>query len=155
MAVTGYAPDIAGYQAQENDLQYRYNTDRATNAYGRFLSQQRGQRTLSDLSLGFNRQLPSYRASWGQRGLMGPNVNSGIMQRAMGNYLGDYARDYGRAQQDATQEAQNYDLQAAQLDAYLNNQMATLEQGKQNEIANAALAIEALRPYLGNLGGVY
>jgi hypothetical protein len=77
------------------------------------------------------------------------------MQRAMGNYLSDYARDYGRAQQDATQETQNYDLQAAQLDAYLNNQMATLEQGKQNEIANAALAIQALRPYLGNLGGVY
>ena len=62
--------------------------------------------------------------------------------------LGDYSRDYGRVQQDATQEAQNYDLQPAQLDATYNNSLAALEQQKQNEIANAALSIEALRPYL-------
>ncbi len=77
------------------------------------------------------------------------------MQRSMANYLGDYARDYGRAQQDVTQEAQNYDLQSSQLDAYLNNSLATIEQQKQNDIANAALAIEALRPYLGSLGGTF
>jgi hypothetical protein len=155
MPVTGYAPDIAGYQGQENDLQYRYNTDRTTNAYGRFLSQQRGERTLGDLSQGFNRQLPSFRAGFGQRGLAGPGVQSGVMHRAMGNYLSDYGRDYGRAQQDATQEAQQYDLAGAQLDANYNNQFATIEQQKQNEIANAALTMDALRSYLGNLGGVY
>lgn len=153
--VSGYTPNLAGYQEQENELRYRYNTDRATNAYGRFLSQQRGERTTGDLSQQFNRQLPNYRAGFAQRGLAGPGMHSGVMQRSMSNYLGDYARDYGRAQQDATQEAQNYDLQAAQMDAYLNNGLASIEQGKQNEIANAALAIEALRPYLGNLGGVY
>jgi hypothetical protein len=147
------APDIAGYNAQQADVQYRYNTDRATNAYGRFLSQQRGQRTLGDMSTNFGRQLPSYRAAFGQRGLSGPGVQSGVMAQSMRNYLGDYARDYGRSQQDATQEAQNYDLQAAQQDAYLNSSMASIEQQKQNDIANAALAIEALRPYLGSLGG--
>jgi len=147
------AADVAGYNAQQIDTQYRYNTDKATNAYGRFLSQQRGQRTMDDLSSNFNRQLPDYRASFGQRGLAGSGISSGIMRRSMANYLGDYARDYGRAQQDTTQEAQNYDLQSAQLDAYLNNSMAALEQQKQNDIANAALAIEALRPYLGALGG--
>ena len=78
-------------------------------------------------------------------------MSSGVQQRAMSNYLGDYARDYGRVQQDATQEAQNYDLQSAQLDAYYNNSLAALEQSKQNEIANAALGIEALRPYLGGM----
>lgn len=147
------AADIAGYNSQQQDLQYRYNTDKATNAYGRFLSQQRGQRSLGDFSQNFSRGLSGYRAGFGQRGLSGPGIRSGSMQRSMGNYLGDYARDYGRIQQDATQEAQNYDLQSAQLDAYLNNGMASLEQQKQNDIANAALAIEALRPYLGSLGG--
>jgi|SRR5262252_4880187 len=145
--------DIAGYNVQEADLRYRYNTDKANNAYGRFLSQQRGQRTMDDMRTDFNRQLPDYRASFGQRGLSASGINSGIMRRSMANFLGDYTRDYGRAQQDTTQEAQNYDLQSKQMDSYLNNSLAALEQQKRNDIANAALAIEALRPYLGALGG--
>jgi hypothetical protein len=152
MPLDGYGvPNAGAYTREANDLQYRYNTDRATNAYGRFLSQQRGSRSLGDLSRGFNRALPTYRAQFGQRGLAGPGVRSGTMQRAMGNYLGDFARDYGRIQQDATQEAQNYDLQAAQLDAYYNNSLQEMEARKKGEIANAALAIEALRPYLGGI----
>jgi hypothetical protein len=54
-------------------------------------------------------------------------------------------------QQDALQEAQNYDMQSAQMDAEYNNGLASIEQRKQSEIANAALAIEALRPYLGGI----
>jgi hypothetical protein len=155
MGLAGYGggANIAGYGAQAADVQYRYNTDKATNAYSRFLSQQRGQRTLGDMSTDFGRGLPSYKSTFGQRGLAGPGVRSGSMQRSMGNFLGDYARDYGRAQQDAVQEAQNYDLQSAQMDAYLNNSLASIEQQKQNDIANAALSIEALRSYLGSLGG--
>jgi hypothetical protein len=150
MALSGYGvADGAGYDQQANDLQYRYNTDKSTNAYGRFLSQQRGDRSMADLSQGLSRGLPGFKAAFGQRGLSGPGVKSGSMQRSMQNYLGDYSRDYGRAAQDATQEAQNYDLQSAQLDAYLNSSLAGLQAQKQTDIANAALAIEALRPYLG------
>lgn len=153
MALAGYGvPDTGAYEQEAADLGYRYNTDRSTNAYGRFLSQQRGERSLGDMSRSFNRGLPNFKASFGQRGLGGPGIRSGAMQRSMGNMLGDYARDYGRVQQDALQEAQNYDLQSAQMDAYYNNSLAAIEQRKQAEIANAALAIEALRPYLGGIG---
>jgi hypothetical protein len=152
MALSGYGvPDTGAYTQAASDLQYRYNTDRSTNAYGRFLSQQRGNRTLSDYTQGFQRTLPSYKSSFMQRGLGGPGINSGVMRRSMGNFLGDYASQYGRAQQDAQQEAQNYDLQGAQMDAYYNNSLAALEQQKQQDIANAAAAIEALRPFLGGL----
>ena len=151
MALNGYGVDNAGYGQQAADLQYRYNTDKAQNAYGRFLSQQRGERSMGDLSKNFNRGLPNYRAQWGQRGLSGPGVRSGAMNRSMRNMLGDYATDYSRAQQDALQETQNYDLQSSQMDAYLNNSLAALEQQKQSDISNAALAIEALRPYLGGI----
>ncbi len=139
------------YQQQANDATYRYNTDKSTNAYGRFLSQQRGQRSLGDMSKNFNRGLPNFKASFGQRGLAGPGIRSGAMGRSMSNLLGDYAEDYGRIQQDATQEAQNYDLQSAQMDAAYNNSLAAIEQQKQDEINNAALQIEALRPYLGGI----
>ena len=152
MPLDGYGVANTGdYGREAADLQYRYNTDRAQNAYGRFLSQQRGSRSLGDISRTFKRALPDYRSKFGQRGLSGGGISSGTMQRSMGNFLGDYARDYGRIQQDATQEAQNYDLQGAQLDAYYNNSLASIEQRKQSEIANAALAIEALRPYLGGI----
>jgi len=151
MALDGYGVNTAGYDQQANDLNYRYNTDRSMNAYGRFLSQQRGQRGLTDLTTQLGRGLPGFKANFGQRGLAGAGIRSGVQTRAMGNYLGDYARDYGRAAQDMTQEAQNYDLQQAQLDAYLNSSLSTLQQQKQQDIANAALAIEALRPYLGGL----
>lgn len=147
----GYA-NTGYYQGQANDATYRYQTDKAANAYGRFLSQQRGSRTLGDMQTTFNRGLPDYKAGFGQRGLAGGGINSGIMRRSMANYLSDYTRDYQRAQQDATMEAQNYDAQSAALDAEYNNGLAALEQQKQDEIANAALAIEALRPILGGLG---
>lgn len=107
------------------------------------------------MSTDFSRGLPSYKSTFGQRGLAGPGVRSGSMQRSMGQFLGDYAQNYGRAQQDAVQEAQNYDLQSSQMDAYLNNSLAGIEQQKQNDIANAALSIEQLRNYLGQLGGSF
>ena len=152
MPLSGYGvPDSGGYECAKSDLQYRYNTDRASNAYGRFLSQQRGQRSLDELSRGLSRGLPGFRAGFGQRGLSGPNANSGVQQRAMTNYLGDHARNYGQQQQDVTQELQQADLGASQLDAYYNQSLQALEIQKQNEIANAALAIEALRPLLGGL----
>ena len=149
MPLTGYGANTAQYDTQAADLQYRYNTDRAANAYGRFLSQQRGDRTLGDLSQGFKRGLPTFKSKFGQRGLSGPGVRTGVMQRSMRNYLGDYAQTYGRAQLDAQQEAASYDQSAAQLDAYYNNSLAAIEAGRQQEIANAAAAIEALRPLLG------
>jgi len=151
MPVPGYNNN-AQYESQAADVQYRYNTDKAANAYGRFLSQQRGSRSTGDLRQTYNRTLPSYKSQFGQRGLMGPGVNSGVQKRAMGNFLGDYTRDYSRAQSDATQEAQNYDLQSANLDAYLNNSLAALEIEKQRDIANSAQALEALR---GILGGAF
>ena len=94
MALSGYGvPDSGRYQQQASDLQYRYNTDKAQNAYGRFLSQQRGERGLGGLQRTFQRSLPDYKAGFSQRGLAGPGIRSGSMNRAMGNYLGDYARD--------------------------------------------------------------
>lgn len=151
MALDGYGANNAGYAQQAADLQYRYNTDRSANAYGRFLSQQRGSRSLGDLTQEMRRGLPGARSYWNQRGFNGPGIRSGTQQRAMQNYLGDYTTAYSRAQADATQEAQNYDLQQAQLDAYYNNSLAALETERQTEIANAAQALEALRQALGGI----
>ena len=74
MALSGYGvPDTGKYEGAVADLGYRYNTDRATNAYGRFLSQQRGERSLGDMSR--RRSTAPCRtisAGFGLRGLRGP-----------------------------------------------------------------------------------
>jgi len=151
MALDGYGANVGQYDAQASDLQYRYNTDRANNAYGRFLSQQRGSRNLSDINTNYQRGLPNVRSGFAQRGLAGPGVNSGAMRRSIGNYLSDYALTYGRAQADAQQEAAQYDQGGAQMDSYYQQQVAAIQQQKQTEIANTAAAIEALRGILGGL----
>lgn len=151
MALDGYGANVGQYDAQSSDLQYRYNTDRANNAYGRFLSQQRGSRSLNDISTNFQRGLPGVRSGFAGRGLAGPGVNSGAMRRSIGNYLSDYALTYGRSQQDSQQEAAQYDQGGAQLDSYYQQQLAAIQQQKQTEIANTASAIEALRGILGGL----
>jgi len=154
MADNGYLssygiPDTGAYQRAADSLGYQYTGSQATNAYGRFLAQSRGERGLGDMTQSFQRQLPNAYAQYNQRGLTGAGIKSGTQKRAMGNYLGDYTQQYGRAQQDLSQDLQQYDLSGLQNTANYQNSLAQLEVQKQQEIANAALGIQALRPYFG------
>jgi len=145
------AADYGGYERQKNDASYRYGTESATNAYGRFISQQRGNRKLGDMNRSFGRQMPSYKAQFGQRGLSGPGVQSGVMQNSMNNYLGDYSRGYGRQQQDNTQQLQQYDLNQDNLTSWHQQEMGNIEAQKAQAIAMDAAQIDALKQLVGGL----
>ncbi len=144
-------PDYGGYERQKADVDYQYGSDSATNAYGRFLSQQRGRRSLGDMSRSFGRQTPKQVSSFGQRGLSGGGITSGAMNQSMRNYVGDYARQYGRQQQDNTMELQQYDLNQANMDAWRQQSLAGIEAQKANDIAAAAENLEYLRELVGGL----
>lgn len=144
-------PDYGGYERQKADIGYKYSSDAATNAYSRFLSQQRGSRQLGDMSRSFGRELPRYTASFGQRGLSGPGINSGAMRQSMSNYIGDYTRDYGRTQQDITQGLQQYDLGQLNLDEWRRQSLAAIEAQKANDIAMAAQNLQYLAQQVGGL----
>lgn len=147
-----FSPYNAGaYERQKRDIEYDYGNQATTNAYGRFLSQQRGERSLGDTSRAFGRSFPTYKAQFGQRGLSGPGVQSGVQQQAMSNYTGDYLRDYGRQQQDLTQNLQQFDLTQQNLDAFKQQSLADLEAQKAEQIANDANALEYLRQLVGGL----
>jgi hypothetical protein len=103
------------------------------------------------MSTALGRSYPSYRAQFGQRGLAGPGVQSGVQHRAMTNYLGDYARDYGRAQQDMTQDTQQFDLNEQRLGAFRQQSLADIEAQKAQQIANDAQALEYLRQLVGGI----
>ncbi len=139
------------YERQKRDVEYDYGQQTAQNAYGRFLSQQRGQRTLGDMSMNFQRGYSPYKASFGQRGLSGSGIQSGVQRQAMGNFVGDYLRDYGYANQDLTQQLQQYDLNQQNLNAFRQQSLADIEAEKAQQIANDAQALEYLRQLVGGL----
>jgi hypothetical protein len=147
--VAGY--NSGDYERQKSAVEYDYGNQTATNAYGRFLGQQRGQRTLGDMSQNFQRSYPHYRAQFGQRGMAGPGIHSGVQQQAMTNYLGDYAQQYGRAQQDITQEQQQFDLNDQRLGAFRQQSLQDIEAQKAQSIANDAQALEYLRNLVGGI----
>jgi len=147
-----FTPYNAGdYERQKSNIEYEYGNNVATNAYGRFLGQQRGQRNLGDMSQTFGRAMPKYKAQFGQRGISGPGVRSGVERQSMSNYIGDYGQQYGRAMQDMTQEGQEYDLKEQQYGAFRQQSLADLEAQKAAQIANDAQALEYLRQLVGGL----
>lgn len=143
--------DSGSYERQKRDVEYDYGTQSATNAYGRFLSQQRGERGLGDMSRQFGNSYAPYKAQFGQRGLAGNGIQSGVQQQAMSNYVGDYARNYGYAQQDMTQQLQQYDQNQNNFDAFRQQSLADIEAQKAQSIANDAQALEYLRQLVGGL----
>lgn len=152
MATTNYSGQNGGYyESQRRGIENKYTQDAASNAYGRFLSQQRGQRGLSDITDMFKRNYAPYRSTFAARGLSGGNVTSGITQNAMRNFVGDYYRDFGRSQQDLAQNLQQYDLNQSQLDAWRQDELSNLQLRQAQEIAQAAQNLEALRAYLGGI----
>ena len=148
----GYTPaNYGGYERAKGNVDYEYSTNSATNAFGRFLSQQRGQRSLGDQKRNFGRAYPKYGAQFNQRGLASAGVTSGVQQQAMRRFTGDYAREATRTQQDMTQGLQQYDLQQNRTDAWKQQQYAEIEAAKADEIANAAQNIQYLRDLIGGL----
>ena len=143
--------DPGYYEAQRRNVNSQWAAQTAANTYGRFVAQQRGQRELNDMTRQFQQGFPNYSASFAQRGISQPGVQSGVMQRQMGNYLADYNRTYQRGTQDLTENLRQFDLQNTQLLAERNSALSDLKMQKAREIAFAAQNIEALKQILGGL----
>jgi hypothetical protein len=144
-------PDYGGYERQRGDVNYKYTNDAATNAYGRFISQQRGQRNLGDMSQAYGRAYPGFKAQFGQRGLSGGGINSGAMRQSMQRYVGDYAQQYQRSQQDMTQEDQQFEAQQRNLDQWRQQALQDIDTQKTNDIANAAANLQYWKQMMGGV----
>lgn len=144
-------PDYGGYERQRAQVNRSFGEQAANNAYARFISQQRGERGLGDMSRNFGRQMPRFQASWGQRGLSGPGVRSGTRQQGTNQFVGDYARSYGRAQQDLTQQLQQYDMTQKNLEAWRNQSLRDIDAQKAQDIANAASNMKYIESVIGGL----
>lgn len=151
MATTNYAGTGGAYEASRRNVENRYTNDSATNAYGRFLSQQRGQRGLNDMTRSFKQNYAPMASQYGARGMAGGGLTSGVHQRAMANYVGDYYRDFGRGQQDLANTVQQYDLDQSMRDAWRQEELTNIELERYRNIASAAQNLQALRDWLGGI----
>lgn len=143
------AVDTSVYERQRSGINQDYAAKSATNAYSRFLSQQRGDRSIADYSRDFQRKLPSVTAAYGRKGLTGPGVTSGVYGRAMQNYVGDYQQQMDRTLADQQTDLRQYDLTEAQLASARDRALSDMETDKAKEIAMAASYLTALKPQFG------
>lgn len=144
------AVDEAYYEAQRRGINNRYTQQSASNALGRFVGQQRGDRGIADYTQNYGRQAPKFTASYARRGLAGGGNQSGVYQNAMRNYVGDYQQGLNRQYADQQTEANQFDLNQAQFGAQRDVELADIETQKAQEIANAAAYLNALK---GQFGG--
>lgn len=143
--------DSGYYEAQRRGIEEGFAANLAANTYARTLSQQRGSRDINLFRQGFQRSVPRYQASFGQRGFGGGGIRSGAMQQSMRNYLGDYNTQLNTMRNDLTEELRQFDLTGAQYEAQRTGALADLDLQKAREIAFAAQNIEALRQALGGI----
>jgi hypothetical protein len=143
--------DSGYYEGLRRGVEQEYAAGMAGNTYSQTLARNRGNRDLNLMQTSFRRSVPSFSAGFGQRGFGGGGTRSGVMQRAMGNYLSDFQRNYSSAETDLAEQLRGFDLTAAQMGAQRTSSIADIELQKAREIAFAAQNIEALRAALGGL----
>jgi hypothetical protein len=140
--------DPALYERQRRNLQQQFAGQSALNAYQKYLQQtqaQRGIQQIEESPFGIRREVPRLTSAYGQRGLTGQGVRSGIYNRALGEYGQQQTRRLGFAQQDLADMLRGYDLRQSQFQSGYETGLADLESDKARQIAADAAALINLR----------
>jgi hypothetical protein len=133
--------ELAGARARRQRL-----AESLANQQAAFLGQMRGKRNIADITRTYTEGYRPVQAAYGQRGLGGPNVKSGIRRQGLARYAETMQRELGRETENLQTElnsiAAREAAQQANLDSYLNE----LQLSKAQQImADAA----ALREFQG------
>lgn len=145
------AGDLSPILRQQSDAAFNYGMNTAQNAYDKSFFKRRGKRQMNDFSEGFGRQVPSFTAQQTQRGLGGGGIQSGVMQRAMRDFVGDYTRDLGRMQEDYNRGLTQFDVQQGLFDDRYRATLDDLELQKALSIASTADGLMQLKKLYGGL----
>ena len=84
-------------------------------------------------------------AGYSRRGLVGPNVKSGIFAQGVQDFAKQRARSLGQFDQGQQEQQRGYDLGEAQRLEAFKNQLADMESEKAQTIADAARQLYARR----------
>lgn len=140
--------DYIGHGQRKQAAFNQYGATAANRAYANTLAQQRGARKKFDIQQQYERDAPRTISRFSQRGLAGPNVQSGVFARGMTDLAKKNFDDIAGAQREMDEEQQKFVLDDAQLLAQYNQQIADLEAQKQQQISSAAATLQMFKPFL-------
>lgn len=141
--------DYTGFTQRQRAAGSQYGSKTAQNAYARFLSQQRGSRKKFDLQQQYEKQAPKVVGGYTQRGVAGPGVRSGIFQKGMNEFASQNLNDINDLNTELASEQDQFGLTDKQNFADYQDQLASIEAEKQQQIANTAATLQAFKPFLG------
>ena len=128
----------ADYEARRRGYTQQYGATGAMNAYANFLAQQRGTRERRGITEQYDKAQPQLVAGYSRRGMVGPNVRSGLFARGLQDFAKQRARTYSEFDQGQQEQQRGYELGEAQRLEAFRNQLADMESEKANTIAEAA-----------------
>ena len=135
----------ADYEARRRGYTQQYGAPGAMNAYANFLSQQRGARERQGMVEEYNKAQPRVVSGYSRRGMVGPNVRSGLFARGLQDFAKQRARSFSEFDQQQLEQQRMYDLTEAQRLEAFRNQLADMESEKAQAIADAARQLYARR----------
>ena len=128
----------ADYEARRRGYTQQYGTTGAMNAYANFLSKQRSTRQRQGMTEEYDKAAPQVVSGYARRGLVSPNVQSGIFAKGIQDFAKQRARTFSEFDQGQMEQGRAYDLgEANRLEAF-KNQLADMEMDKASTIADAA-----------------
>jgi hypothetical protein len=128
----------ADYEARRRGYTQQYAATGAMNAYANFLAQQRGNRERRGITEQYEKAQPQVVAGYSRRGMVGPNVRSGLFARGLQDFAKQRARTFSEFDQGLQEQQRAYDLGEAQRLEAFKNQLADMESEKAQTIAEAA-----------------
>jgi len=135
----------ADYEARRRGYTQQYAATGAMNAYANFLAQQRGNRERRGITEQYEKAQPQVVAGYSRRGMVGPNVRSGLFARGLQDFAKQRARTFSEFDQGLQEQQRAYDLGEAQRLEAFRNQLADMESEKAQTIADAARQLYARR----------
>ena len=141
--VIAYDPSL--FEANRRTATNRYGAESAMNAYRQFLSKTRGRRNIGQYDREVKKAAPKLTSSYGQRGLYGQGIRSGIYNRGMADFGQEAVRQRGYLTEDLSESDRQYDISQRQLLASLQSSLADMETDKARQISQDAQALLQLR----------
>lgn len=135
----------ANYEARRRGYTQQYAATGAMNAYANFLSKQRGSSSRRNMMEQYDRAQPQIVSGYSRRGLVGPNVKSGIFAKGLQDFAKQRAQGLQQFDQEQMESNRAYDLSEAQRLEAFRNQLADMESEKAQTIADAARQLFANR----------
>jgi len=120
--MAAYGTATYDYTKGTNDLARNKGVSDASQAYGRFLGQERFRRDQGDMTQNFKRQMPKVGSAFNARGLH----SSGLRQQAQTQTAEQYNQQLQRSQFDQAQGEQGFEMRQAADDAGYQAALADL-----------------------------